>query len=435
MFAPPLPVRARLVRQETTFLSSSGTANAADRFGDPSSTVHSVPPRASHLRRPLRSSPIMHPPATGAPRQNGAVDQRARPRPSAGTATRARARLLVVDDEPSVLHAHARLLRAMDFDVDEQASPVAALDLLRQARYDLLVADVRMPQMSGFELTKAAHEIDPELAVVMVSGLNDASTATRAFRDGALDFVTKPVELPELEAVVREALHRRALLREQRRVERMVRDEVTLRTAELEREKGALRALTVSMAESLINAMEAKDVYLRGHSHRVAALAAAIAEELELSPDAVEQVRLAGRLHDVGKIGTREAVLNKPGKLTPEEYEHVKQHVAIGMQILQPLTYLGRVLTYVHHHHEHWDGSGYPQGLVGDAISFGGRILTAADVYDALTSARAYREPMSMDEALALIELQCGSLLDPQVFEALERVVRRRQSLPFLEVA
>ena len=183
--------------------------------------------------------------------------------------------------------------------------------------------------------------------------------------------------------------------------------------------------MTVSIAESLINAMEAKDTYLSGHSQRVADLAAAIAEVMQLEPDAVDAIRLAGRLHDVGKIGIQESVLNKPGKLTPDEFAHVKEHVPIGMNILGPLEHLGEVLTYVHHHHEHWDGGGYPQGLRGPAISLGGRILTAADTFDALTSARAYREPLTRDAAVAVLAKQKGRLLDPTVLEALLVVVRR----------
>jgi putative two-component system response regulator len=205
------------------------------------------------------------------------------------------------------------------------------------------------------------------------------------------------------------------------------------RTALLEREQAALREATVRMAEALTFAMEAKDPHLHGHSHRVAALAAAIAEELGLDAETVECIRLAGRLHDVGKIGIRESVLNKPGPLTAEEYAHVQQHVAIGVEILSPFTHLGEVLTYVHHHHEHWDGSGYPQRLPGETISLGGRILCAADAYDAMTSTRPHRGAMSGEDAVRILGTARGRLLDPQVFTALERVVRQQQSLVFLD--
>jgi putative nucleotidyltransferase with HDIG domain len=344
-----------------------------------------------------------------------------------------RPRVLLVDDEPDVIRAHERILGRLGLEVVATTSPAAALSLLSATRFDLLIADVRMPEISGLDLAREASLMDPELAIIMLSGVNDAATATQALRNGAMDYLTKPITPDILETTVRSSLRRRALLREQRRVERLVREEVSLRTAELEREKLSLREMTVNVAESLITAMEAKDVYLRGHSHRVAALAAAMAEDLGLDADQVETIRLAGRLHDVGKIGIQESVLNKPGGLTPDEYAHVKQHVQIGMQILAPLTHLGAVLTYVHHHHEHWDGSGYPQGIAGDAISLGGRILTAADAYDALTSARAYRAPHSRDDALAMLVRSSGKLLDPEVLAALEHVVLHRQSLVFLD--
>jgi response regulator RpfG family c-di-GMP phosphodiesterase len=347
---------------------------------------------------------------------------------------RGRQRVLLVDDESAVLRLHERMFSAMGFEVVATSSPMTALSLLGATRFELLATDMRMPELSGIDLMSQALQIDPELAAIIVTGVDEVPLATRAMKLGAMDYVTKPAAPEHLEAVARAALRRRAMLREQRRVERAVREEVALRTAELEREQATLRDMTVNVAESLITAMEAKDVYLRGHSHRVAALAAAIGEELALEVDTIEVVRLAGRLHDVGKIGIREAVLNKPGRLTPEEYEHVKQHVRIGMEILAPLTHLGGVLTYVHHHHEHWDGSGYPQGIAGEAISLGGRILTAADAYDALTSARAYRAPLSQDDALAILERASGTLLDAQVFEALARVVRGRHSLSFLDV-
>jgi putative nucleotidyltransferase with HDIG domain len=175
--------------------------------------------------------------------------------------------------------------------------------------------------------------------------------------------------------------------------------------------------------------MEAKDVYLRGHSARVAELAASVAEQLGLGADAVEQVRLAGRLHDVGKIGIRESVLNKPGRLTPEEFAHVQDHVRIGMEILAPLHHLGPVLEFVRDHHEHWNGTGYPRGLRGGEISIGGRILAAADAFDALTSKRAYRDPMDPAAVVQYLAAHAGALLDPAVYDVLRAVVLSRKSL------
>jgi putative two-component system response regulator len=288
---------------------------------------------------------------------------------------------------------------------------------------------VRMPGLSGVEVVPRALAVDPDLAIMMLTGVNDAPTATEALSSGAMDYLLKPVELLDLHHAIERALHRRDLTIDRRNVERIIREEVASRTDELEREKHALRDLTISVVETLINAMEAKDIYLRGHSQRIAELGASIATELALDEDAIEHVRLAGRLHDVGKIGIREAVLNKPGPLTPEEYEHVKDHVRIGMEILAPLKHIGPVLAYVQDHHEHWDGQGYPKQKLGDQISIGGRVLCAADAFDALTSHRAYRQPMSPGETINYLSTQVGTLLDPTVYSALTNVIVRRKSL------
>ena len=213
---------------------------------------------------------------------------------------------------------------------------------------------------------------------------------------------------------------------EKERFDARIQEEVQLRTAELEQEKESLRRLSISVVETLIIAMEAKDVYLRGHSLRVADLAAEIAIELGQDTATVERIRLAGRLHDVGKIGIREEILNKPSSLSVPEFEHVKQHVRIGIEILKPLQHLEHVLDFIHDHHEHWDGSGYPQGIKGEHITLGGRILAGADAFDALTSQRAYRDPMRADDSLAYLGTVAGALLDPQVVGALQVVMKRR---------
>lgn len=195
----------------------------------------------------------------------------------------------------------------------------------------------------------------------------------------------------------------------------------------------ALTLAPTALAETLINAMEAKNAYLRGHSQRVADLAASTAEALGFTADLVEQVRLAGKLHDLGKIGIREAVLDKPDRLDPDEYAHVKDHVRIGLEILAPMAQLiGPVLDFIADHHERLDGSGYPRGVAGDAISPGGRIIAAADTFDALTSRRAYRDSRTEDDTLAYMSGLVGTSLFPDVFDALRQVVEQRQSLIFL---
>ncbi|HKO16548.1 MAG TPA: HD domain-containing phosphohydrolase [Gemmatimonadaceae bacterium] len=351
--------------------------------------------------------------------------ERLAPSQAAATGGAAGARLLLVDDEEPVRRALSRFLRSRGYDVETAESGDAALAVLARQRFALVLCDVMMPGISGLEVARRASAVDPDLAVMILSALNDAPTATEAMSGGALDYLVKPIELVDLEGAVQRALRKRELLIEQRRVEHLIRDEVAQRTAELEREKAALRELSVGIAESLVNAMEAKDPYLRGHSARVSELARRIAGEMRLPEQEAERVALAARLQDVGRIGVREAILNKPGTLTDDELEHIRDHLRIGVEILAPLRHLGSVLTYVQDHHEHWDGGGYPRGISGTEISIGGRILAAADAFSALTSERPYRARLAPAKAIEFMETLVGTLLDPDVYAALRRVSER----------
>lgn len=335
-------------------------------------------------------------------------------------------RILIVDDEETIRLALRKFLRSRGYEVEIAGSGDQAMDILDKQEFSLMLCDVRMPGMTGVQIVPLAMEKDPNLGIIMLTAVNDAATATEVLSHGASDYLMKPVELADLQQAVDRALTKRTNLIERRRVDKLIREEVTLRTAELEREKEALRLMSVSIAETLINAMEAKDLYLRGHSQRVAELCVELAQELSLEDPVVEDLRLAGRLHDVGKIGIREEILNKPGRLTEDEFEHVKRHVRIGLDILAPLLHIKIPLAYIEHHHEHWNGAGYPHGLSGEAILLGGRILCVADTFDALTSKRAYRDPLSPRATLEHLKVDVGKQFDPRVYDALVRVITRR---------
>ena len=343
-------------------------------------------------------------------------------------------RVLVVDDEETIRLALAKFLRLRGYEVHTAATGAEAIALLGAEPFEAMLCDVRMPGMTGVELVPQAISACADLAVLMLTAVNDAATATQALTSGAFDYITKPVELADLHLALERALARRAETIERKVVERRIREEVAARTAELEYEKAALKQLTVSIVETLINAQEAKDLHLRGHSQRVADLGAQVASQLGLEDDVVEDIRLAGRLHDVGKIGIREEVLNKPGRLTEAEFDHVKDHVRVGVEILAPLRHIiGPALLYVQDHHEHLDGRGYPRGLAGEAISLGGRILCACDAFDALTSRRPYREPLTPAATLAFLESEAGRHVDPVVLAALRAVVERERTLVFID--
>jgi cyclic di-GMP phosphodiesterase len=343
--------------------------------------------------------------------------------------------VLVVDDEEPIRNALKRFLTGQGFVVHGAASGPEALAVLREHKIVLMLCDIRMPGMSGVDLVPQALEVTPDLAVLMLTAVNDATTAALCMQRGAMDYLTKPLELDDLLRAVQRALRRRDTLIESRRLDVQLKEDLATRAAEWEHERTDMHRVTKATLGALVNAMEARDPYLRGHSARVADLAATIAAHLGLSDDDVELVRLAGRLHDIGNIGTRETVLNKPGPLAPDEYEHIKQHVLTGSQILAPLRYLGRVLGGVRSHHERWDGAGYPDGLQGEEIPIEARIVGAAEVYDALTTSRPYQDKLPHDQAVRRMGELVGTVLDPRVFTALAEVVTRRRSLVFLEGA
>jgi len=341
--------------------------------------------------------------------------------------------VLVVDDEDPIRNALKKFLTQQQFEVYTAASGDEALAQLKRHRIALMLCDIRMPGTSGVDLVPHALETEPDLAILMLSAVNDATSAALCMQRGAMDYLTKPVELADLGRAVQRALKRREMQLENRQLSSWLKEEVTTRTAELHRERMRLERISTATLEALVNALEAKDPYLRGHSARVADLSATIASQMTLSDEDVEQIRAAGRLHDIGKIGTRESVMEKQGPLSPEEYDHVKQHVIIGSQILAPLHHLGSVINHVRSHHERWDGSGYPDGLKGEDIPVGARVIGAAEVYDALTTSRPYQDKLTPEQAVEHMAALSGTVLDPKVYEALATVVSRRGTLVFLD--
>ncbi len=351
--------------------------------------------------------------------------------------------VLVVDDEETIRLAITRFLERRGYAVmpaPDASAALRALEASPPGHFALMLCDVRMPGLSGVDLVPRARAIDPTLAVVMLSAVDNAASARAAFTAGASDYLVKPVELAVLQASVEDALHRRTLDAARRAAEDALRDEIAAREVEVAGMRDAAaastRRTTLAVAEALVAALEAKDPFAAGRATRVAALAASVAAELGFDEDLVESVRLAARLRDVGMLGVREAVLDKPGPLTPEEREHVREHVRLGLEILDPLGAvpgMADVMAAVADHHERWDGGGYPRGLAGAAIAPGGRVLAASDAWDAVTSARSYQGAMAADDALAYLGTLVGGLLDPAVYEALATVVRRGQALSFLE--
>lgn len=340
---------------------------------------------------------------------------------------------LVVDDEAEIRSSLVRFLTTLGHETVEAADGTSALDAVRRRKVSVILLDVRLPDNSGLDLVPALLELEPHAAILMLTAVNDAHTAALCMQRGAMDYLVKPVDLPDLERAISRAIARRRDLIEQAETQAWLKQEIVQRGAELRRERGNLERISVATLEALVNALEAKDPYLRGHSARIADLAAMVAAEMGLNDEQVELVRTAGRLHDIGKIGIRESVLSKHGPLTEEEFEHVKTHVTIGAQILAPLTHLREVIAFVRSHHERADGTGYPDGLPATATPIGARIIGAAEVYDALTTARPYQEKMTPDEAVRRMRDLVGTVIDAEVHRALEAVVTRKRTLTFID--
>jgi putative two-component system response regulator len=340
---------------------------------------------------------------------------------------------LVVDDDEAVRGTLQRFLTGIGHEVTTAPDAATALIETSRRKFSCILLDVRLPDGSGMDLVTTLIEREPHVAIVMLTGVNDAQAAALCMQRGAMDYLVKPVDLQELERAISRALARRRDLIEQADTQAWLQHEIVQRGAELRRERGNLERISVATLEALVNALEAKDAYLRGHSARVADLSAMIAAELGLSDEQVELVRVAGRLHDIGMIGIRETILAKRGPLTIEEFEHVKTHVTVGAQILAPLTHLRDVISFVRSHHERPDGTGYPDGLASDAIPIGARIIGAAEVYDALTTARPYKEKMTPEEAVARMRDLTGTAITADVHRVLATVVARRGTLVFLD--
>ena len=340
-----------------------------------------------------------------------------------------RKRLLVVDDEESMRLAISRFLRTRGYEVEVAESAREALQVLASVRCAGMICDVRMPGMSGVELIPRALEIDPDLAVMMLTAVGDNSVATESLSRGAGEYLMKPVELGELMVALERVLNRRSISMERRDVERLIAEEVAHQTSALQHDRAETYSRSVESLALAVVLAESKDPYFAGTTARVTAISTAIADVLSLNAETRDHVSTAARLHDVGRLAIRDELLHKRGPLTADEYDHVKGHVRVGLEVLAPLIFLGSVLEFVEDHHERWDGMGYPNGRARDRISIGGRILAVADAFVSLTSKRAYRTPVDADSALALLADQAGSQFDPAFLDALVVIVTDRHVL------
>jgi putative nucleotidyltransferase with HDIG domain len=350
--------------------------------------------------------------------------------------------VLFVDDEVNILKALQRLLRSEHMNVLCASRAQEALELLDKQQCQVVVTDQRMPEMTGVDLLSQVRQRFPDIVRMMLTGYTEMDVAVDAINRGEIyRLITKPWNDDELRATIRQAFDHSDLKNEIKRLNQVTREQnfklqdmnrnlegkVRERTKQLAEKHQELRTAYVQTIRALAEAVDAKDAYTRGHSERVGVYASKIAREMGFQKDFIERVYIAGLLHDVGKIGVRDSVITKPDRLTPEEYDEIKQHPAIGAKILEPVDFLSDVTPCVRHHHEWYDGSdrGYPDRLRGDAIPLPSRIILVADTVEAMTSDRPYRKALPLDVVYTELTKYSGSQFDPVCVDAFLRLLGR----------
>ena len=317
-------------------------------------------------------------------------------------------RILAVDDEEAIRTVLRTILESEGYLCDTAASADEAVSRLRENQYDVILTDIMMPGMSGIELLDLIRKRDDEIAVIMLTALNDIDVSIRALKSGAYDYITKPFRLDDVTISIEMALQKRALILENRDYQRNLEKKV------LEQSR-KIQSSFIKSIEALARTLEAKDPDTRDHSLRVTEYSVRTAEEMGLSPAEVENIRVAAALHDIGKIGISDTILDKDESLRQEEMEHIHRHPLIAAQILGPIDELKEIIELIKYHHENYDGTGYPEGLSGEDIPLGSRIIAVADAFDAITSTRPYRKAKTELFAVEEIKQNAGRQFDPEV--------------------
>jgi len=348
--------------------------------------------------------------------------------------TTASPRILIVDDEVEITEILADLL-SEDYECLKAGSAEQALVLLGQSEFQLVISDITMPGMSGLEMIPHAKDLSPETVVVMISGMQTVESAIGALRLGAFDYLMKPFDLRQVEAVVKRALEHHDLVAAKQRYENHLEELVEQRTAELDRALNSLEGAYRSTLKALTAALETRDSETHGHSERVVSYSLRLGREYGLNSEQMKSLEFGALLHDIGKIGVPDSILRKPAKLTEEEWVRMREHPLHGQQILRGIEFLQGAARVVAQHHEKWDGTGYPLGLRGDDIDICARIFAVADAFDAITSDRVYRRGKSYEAAAQELDDWAGRQFDAKVVEAFHRVPKEvweelhRQSL------
>ncbi len=322
-------------------------------------------------------------------------------------------RILIVDDEEAIREVVYSMLSVAGYQCKHAASGLEALALLQSEEFELMLSDLMMPELDGIGLLERAKERYPDMPVLMVTAVHDISIALGALRNGAYDYLLKPFEREQLLASARRALENRRLKLENRAYQTNLEALVAARTEQLRRAMSDLERSYDITLEALGDALDLKDAETEGHSKRVTAYTIAMARAMGLEAEKIRVIARGAFLHDIGKMAIPDAILRKPGPLTPDEVLIMREHCYRGYQMLRKIPFLAEASDIVHSHQERWDGSGYPRGLKGEKIPLGARLFAIADTLDAITSDRPYRPAQSFAAAREEIVLWSERQFDP----------------------
>ena len=324
-------------------------------------------------------------------------------------------RVLIVDDEADIRTTLRAAFGAAGYECRMAGNGQEAVTLFDRERSPLTITDLKMPAMGGLELLRHVRGRDADAAVIMLTGAADVATAVASLKQGASDFIVKPVDLDQILLSAERALERRQLLIERREHQALLEYRVEEATRDLSAALGELQQTYQATLEALGSALATREVGTELHSRRVHAYSLVIARAHRVPESELEALGRGVLLHDIGKIGISDSILLKPGPLTPEEWAVMRTHPGLGRQLLERIPFLRDAIPVVYHHHERWDGTGYPEGLAGPAIPLAARIFAVADAFDALTVDRPYSTAMSMAAARERIREASGSHFDPEV--------------------
>lgn len=339
-------------------------------------------------------------------------------------------RILIADDDAMVRTTVSKILEMFGHRVDTARDGKDVLNIVDD-NYDVIILDINMPDMDGFETMDRLNDLNFDIPVLFLTGAGSMDYAVKAINLGAYDFLTKPIEdLDIFNVKIRRAIEKRNFILRERQYKAALEDDIQLKALQLEEQNkllltysNSLENATVQLMSSLQNAMEEKDYYTAGHTMRVTEYALMLSIAMGLTESEILVLRRAAQFHDIGKLVIDLSCIQKPGKLTAEEWVLIRKHPSVGANIIQPLGFMNKEQFIIRHHHERMDGKGYPDGLTGDQLDDLTKIIIVVDSYDAMTSRRNYRKNMTMEQAVEELFKCSGTQFDPAIVEYFSRTI------------